>query len=73
MSSNNFTSIDVFCALAVGQSAHHGTALLRDGRTAFDKSLPNGEPELGELFLRLKRKGRSWWWSASHPPSAPWR
>ncbi|MDQ0955402.1 transposase [Streptomyces phaeochromogenes] len=58
MTSNDFTLIDVFCALDVGKSAHHGTALLRDGRTAFDKPLPNGEPQLRELFNRLKRKGK---------------
>ncbi|MGW6023722.1 IS110 family transposase [Streptomyces sp. NPDC055099] len=58
MTSNDFTSIDVFCALDVGKSAHHATALLADGRTTFDKPLPNGEPQLRELFTRLKRKGR---------------
>ncbi|MFE9068526.1 hypothetical protein [Streptomyces violaceusniger] len=35
---------DVFCALDVGKSAHHGTALLADGRTTFDKPPPSGEP-----------------------------
>ncbi|MFG2794926.1 IS110 family transposase [Streptomyces sp. NPDC048419] len=58
MTSNNFTSIDVFCALDVGKSAHHGTAVLADGRVTFDKPLPNGEPQLRELFARLKRKGK---------------
>ncbi len=58
MTSNDFTSIDVFCALDVGKSTHHGTALLADGRTTFDKPLPNGEPQLRELFTRLKRKGK---------------
>ncbi|QOV33528.1 IS110 family transposase [Streptomyces ferrugineus] len=58
MTSNDFTSIDVFCALDIGKSAHHGTALLADGRTTFDKALPNGEPQLRELFARLKRKGK---------------
>ncbi|MFF7984009.1 IS110 family transposase [Streptomyces sp. NPDC007901] len=58
MTSNNFTSIDVFCALDVGKSAHHGTAVLADGRITFDKPLPNGEPQLRELFARLKRKGK---------------
>ncbi|MBD0844804.1 IS110 family transposase, partial [Streptomyces sp. TRM68416] len=58
MTSNDFTSIDVFCALDVGKSTHHGTALLRDGRTTFDKPLPNGEPQLRELFARLQRKGK---------------
>jgi transposase len=55
---NDFTSIDVFCALDVGKSAHHGTALLADGRTVFDKPLPNGEPQLRELFARLGRRGK---------------
>lgn len=58
VTSNDFTSIDVFCALDVGKSEHHGTALLRDGRTTFDKPLPNGEPQLRELFARLGRKGK---------------
>ncbi|MFD5025089.1 IS110 family transposase [Streptomyces sp. NPDC058373] len=58
MTSNTFASIDVFCALDVGKSSHHGTALLRDGRTTFDKPLPNGEPQLRELFARLQRKGK---------------
>lgn len=73
MTSNDFTSIDVFCALDVGKSEHHGTALLRDGRTTFDKSLPNGEPQLRQLFARLGARGGSWSWSTSRPPSAPWR
>ena len=58
MTSNDFTSIDVFCALDVGKSTHHGTALLRDGRITFDRPLPNGEPQLRELFARLGRKGK---------------
>ncbi|MCD7445740.1 IS110 family transposase [Streptomyces lincolnensis] len=58
MTSNDFTSIDVFCALDVGKSAHHGTAVLADGRTVFDKPLPNGEPQLRELFARLGRWGK---------------
>ncbi|MFJ2241301.1 winged helix-turn-helix domain-containing protein [Streptomyces sp. NPDC087859] len=36
----------------MGKSAHHGTALLAHGRTVFDKPLPNGEPQLRELFAR---------------------
>ncbi|WP_151485294.1 IS110 family RNA-guided transposase [Streptomyces albicerus] len=58
MTSNDFTSINVFCALDVGKSSHHGTALLADGRTVFDKPLPNGEPQLRELFARLGRRGK---------------
>ncbi|GAA2344134.1 IS110 family transposase [Streptomyces kunmingensis] len=58
MTSNDFTSIDVFCALDVGKLEHHGTALLRDGRATVDKPLPNGEPALRQLFTRLQRKGR---------------
>jgi transposase len=58
VTSNDFTSIDVFCALDVGKSSQHGTALLRDGRAMFDKPLPNGEPQLRELFARLQRKGK---------------
>ncbi|SED90252.1 Transposase IS116/IS110/IS902 family protein [Streptomyces sp. 3213] len=55
---SNFTSIAVFCALDVGKSEHHGTALLADGRKTFDKPLPNNEPQLRDLFARLQRKGR---------------
>jgi len=55
---SNFTSIAVFCALDVGKSEHHGTALLADGRMTFDKPLPNNEPQLRDLFARLQRKGR---------------
>ncbi|MCX5328587.1 MULTISPECIES: transposase [unclassified Streptomyces] len=58
MTSNDFTSIDVFCALDVGKSAHHGTALPADGRTVFDKPLPNGEHRARELFARLGRRGK---------------
>lgn len=58
MTSNDFTSINVFCALDVGKAEHHGTALLGDGRTVFDKPLPNGEPALRQLFARLQRKGK---------------
>jgi transposase len=58
VTSNDFTSIDVFRALDVGKLEHHGTALLRDGRTTFDKPLPNGEPALRQLFARLQRKGK---------------
>jgi transposase len=58
VTSNDFTSIDVFCALDVGKSTHHGTALLADGRITFDKPLPNGEPQLRALFARLARKGK---------------
>jgi hypothetical protein len=42
----------------VGKSAHHGTALLADGRTVFDKPLPDGGPQLRELFARLGRRGK---------------
>ncbi|KKD02055.1 transposase, partial [Streptomyces sp. WM6386] len=42
MTSNDFTSINVFCALDVGTSSPHGMALLADGRTVIDKPLPNG-------------------------------
>ncbi|MGW2385993.1 IS110 family transposase [Streptomyces sp. NPDC001658] len=58
MTSNDFTSIDVFCALDVGRSAHRGTALPGGGRTVFDKPLPNGEPQLRELFARLGLRGK---------------
>ncbi|MEV8321408.1 hypothetical protein AB0Q95_45420 [Streptomyces sp. NPDC059900] len=57
MTSNNFASFDVFCALDAGKAEHHGTALLKDGRTTFDRPLPNNEPQLRQLFARLQRKG----------------
>ncbi|GAA3806397.1 hypothetical protein GCM10022403_045550 [Streptomyces coacervatus] len=41
----------------MGKSTHHGTALPADGRITFDKPLPNGEPQLRELFACLKRQG----------------
>lgn len=44
VTSNDFTSIDVFCALDVGKSTHHGTAVLADGRTTFDKPLVGPSP-----------------------------
>ncbi|GGY18427.1 hypothetical protein GCM10010358_82060 [Streptomyces minutiscleroticus] len=72
MTSNDFTSIDVFCALDVGRAARHGTALLADGRTTFDKPLPNGGPRLRELFARLQRRGKALV-VVDRPPSAPWR
>ncbi|WP_373297163.1 IS110 family transposase [Streptomyces brasiliensis] len=43
------------CVFVAG-SAHHGAAPLTDGRTTFNKPLPNGEPRLRELSARLKRK-----------------
>ncbi|MEU6680253.1 hypothetical protein [Streptomyces sp. NPDC046925] len=57
MTSNNFISIDVFCTLDVGKAEPHGRALLREGRTGFDKPLPGGDPDLRQLFARLLRQG----------------
>lgn len=54
----NFTSIAVFCAVDVGKSEHHGTALPADGRKTFDKPLPDNESQLREPFDRLRGKGR---------------
>ncbi|WP_422398528.1 IS110 family transposase [Streptomyces netropsis] len=48
----------MYWALDAGKSEHRGTALLRDGRTTFDKPLPNNEPQLRQLFTRLKSKGK---------------
>ncbi|MFG2794966.1 hypothetical protein [Streptomyces sp. NPDC048419] len=51
MTSIDFTSIDVFCALDVCKSTHHGTALLRGRRTTFDKSLPTASASCGSCTL----------------------
>ncbi|GHI07963.1 insertion element IS110 uncharacterized 43.6 kDa protein [Streptomyces cellostaticus] len=45
--------IDVYLGLDVGKGEHHGTALTPAGKKVFDKSLPNSEPRLRELFEKL--------------------
>ncbi len=48
--------IDVFLGLDVGKGEHHATAVTPAGKKAFDKRLPNTEPELRELFSKLQAK-----------------
>ena len=42
----------------VGKSEHWATALIRDGRKALDKALPNDEDRLREVYQRLQAKGQ---------------
>lgn len=48
--------IDAFLGLDVGKGEHHATAITPAGKRAFDKSLPNTEPKLRELFAKLQAK-----------------
>lgn len=48
--------IDVFLGLDVGKGEHHATAVTPTGKKAFDKRLPNTEPEFRELFAKLQAK-----------------
>jgi hypothetical protein len=48
--------MDVFLGLDVGKGEHHATAVTPVGKKAFDKRLPNTEPELRELFAKLQAK-----------------
>ena len=49
--------IDVFIGIDVGKSEHWATALSRDGRKVFDKSLPNDEERLRALYKKLADHG----------------
>ncbi|GAA3814451.1 hypothetical protein GCM10022206_61130 [Streptomyces chiangmaiensis] len=49
-------AIDVFLGLDVGKGEHHATAVTPAGKKAFDKSLPNTEPKLRELFVGFQAK-----------------
>jgi transposase len=49
---------EVFCGLDVARETHHAVALDPGGRRLVDRPLPNGEPELGELFDELEARGR---------------
>ena len=40
--------------LDVGKGEHHATAVTPAGKNAFDKRLPNIQPELCELFAKLQ-------------------
>ena len=50
--------IEVFIGIDVGKSEHWATALIRDGRKALDKALPNDEDRLREVYQRLQAKGQ---------------
>jgi transposase len=43
----------VFLGLDVGKSSHHGCALTPDGRTVFDKPVPQAQADLEALFQKL--------------------
>ncbi|GGR56974.1 hypothetical protein GCM10010251_87360 [Streptomyces aurantiogriseus] len=48
------SDIGVFPGLDVGKGEHHATAVTPAGKKAFDKRLPNSEPQLRELFEKLQ-------------------
>lgn len=52
----NADDIDVYLGLDVGKGEHRATALTQAGKTVFDKRLPNTEPKLRELFVKLQAK-----------------
>jgi hypothetical protein len=54
----NWESVDVFIGVDVGKSGHHAVALARDGKTLFDRALPQDEGQLRELVGGLKHHGR---------------
>jgi transposase len=54
----NWESVDVFIGIDVGKSGHHAVALARDGKTLFDKALPQDEGQLREVIGGLKHHGR---------------
>jgi hypothetical protein len=41
-----YETVDVFIGVDVGKSGHHAVALTRDGKTLFDKALPNDDARL---------------------------
>ncbi|MFJ4429236.1 IS110 family transposase [Streptomyces bobili] len=48
----------VFLGLDVGKSNHHGHEVTPAGKKVFDKTLPNGEPQLRAVFDKPKAKVR---------------
>jgi transposase len=54
----NYESVDVFIGVDVGKSGHHAVALARDGKTLFNKALPQDEGRLRELIGGLKHHGQ---------------
>lgn len=51
-------TVDVFIGVDVGKSIHHAVALSRDGRTLYDKALPNDEARLRDVIGQLKQHGQ---------------
>jgi transposase len=50
--------IAVYLGLDVGKGEHHAVALTPNGKTLYDKALPNSEPRLRALLAKLARHGR---------------
>jgi hypothetical protein len=68
------SDIGAFLCLDIGKGEHHATAVTPAGKKAFDKRLPNSEPNLRDVFGKLQASTAPCsWWSTSRPPSAPCR
>ena len=52
------SEIAVYLGLDVGKGEHHAVALAPNGKTLYDKALPNNEPRLRALLAKLARHGR---------------
>ncbi|MFG2884680.1 IS110 family transposase [Streptomyces sp. NPDC048297] len=52
----DISDVDVFFALDVGKTSHHGHGLTPAGKKVFDKQLPNSEPKLRQVFDKLREK-----------------
>ncbi len=52
----DISDVDVFFALDVGKTAHHGHGLTPADKKVFDKPLPNSEPKLRAVFDKLTAK-----------------
>ena len=50
--------IDVFIGIDVGKAEHWATALSQEGRKVLDRTLPNDEDRLREVYQRLQAKGQ---------------
>jgi len=50
--------IAVYLGLDVGKGEHHAVALAPNGKTLYDKALPNSEPRLRAVLAKLARHGR---------------
>ena len=53
----DLSEIAVYLGLDVGKGEHHAVALAPNGKTLYDKALPNSEPRLRALFAKLARHG----------------